>query len=747
MILRYFYFEQYKGIVEDLDFNLGGEYKFYFKKFEKYLQIINDEQYVKNLYIEYNVISDVSAILGKNSSGKTTVLRMINSIFNGFNSFNSEKYIVLFENEDSYILYTNYEYLEYSENILNKKLKCIRQKFLDSINVLRNVGVIYFSNIFDKATPFDGNANLIDISTNYTFEKFYEEKIKNRKLKDDEKSNIMDEYKASCILQEIDFLIDMDKEDKINLLFEIPKEIEIGFIQTIGSYKNISFCDNIEWNELLVRIYQSMDTFLGNQEENEISIFRDEIIFYFMFDFLCELCREGYHEVFVALEYWKDKIEKEEWNLCFYYKDILDKLQNNYEIKEIITDTLIKDTEFQEIDYEDIVEDFIWIQDTLNKLHNIKFDLVLRKIFRIENFNMMKKFRAGNKICSYLKEARYLIEELQSDLLYHDYDLYNLSYVYDAISLIECANSLFINDCLFFNDLDDEYIMLYDSEVDDDEGNNEKIDMDADTGQRLELLTETIEIFLSFVERYQFDNSNNMLNVRLDNQDILKFIYNFQELNCETIELEVKRNDISSGHSAYLDMCARINLARKSGEIRNKDNVILLVDEGDIYLHPEKQLGYLNNLLKLLQILYKDKKVQIIITSNSPFIVSDIQTSNILYLENNKGRISVTKGSISNTFASNVNNLLIDSFFIKNSLIGEFAFEKINSILKDILRKDITEEKFEYIKDILEIIGEPIIRKKLEHMLFYNIKDNNLQKEIEYYEKKLARMKKNNDRK
>ena len=149
-------------------------------------------------------------------------------------------------------------------------------------------------------------------------------------------------------------------------------------------------------------------------------------------------------------------------------------------------------------------------------------------------------------------------------------------------------------------------------------------------------------------------------------------------------------------------------------------------------------MGSLSNLLKLLQILYVDKKVQVIITSNSPFIVSDVQTSNILYLENVDGKINIAKSSISNTFASNINTLLLDSFFIQNGLIGQFAFEKINKILKEICDGNISDENFKYIKDVIGIIGEPIIRRKLEHMLFHNSRSSNLQRELEYYKEKLA---------
>lgn len=393
-----------------------------------------------------------------------------------------------------------------------------------------------------------------------------------------------------------------------------------------------------------------------------------------MFDQLCQLCKEERYNMLDALKYWRDKIEHRDWNLFDYYQNILDKLESEYVIDEIIDNTLIESIEAQEIDYEDIIDDFEQIQDELNELQEVDFNLILKKILRIESFVVVRAWDTRNAICHYLKEAVAMLEEIHEDLLECDYDLFNISYIYEVIGLIEKAYSYFVKD------FDKEEMVIYDDDTD-----MEKIGvyMDADTERRIELLKKGISMLNDFINRYDYNVNSGMLNVKLDNQDILEFIYIFRELKCETVELDVKRNDISSGHSAYLDMCARINAARKSGEIQKKKNVILLIDEGDIYLHPEKQLAYMNNLLKLLQILYKYKKVQVIVTSNSPFIISDIQDSNILYLEKKHDKICVARSAISNTFASNVNSLLLDSFFIEKGLIGEFAYEKIDGILQE----------------------------------------------------------------
>ena len=286
MILRYFYIDKYNEITRNLDINLGGKYKYQYHEANNELLFIRNETYIDNLYEEYDVISDVSAILGKNSAGKTTILRMINTIFNGFDIYSKEKYIIIFEKERSYILYTNYMHIKYDERMLDKKIQCIKKEYFDAIDILKEVGLIYFSNVFDRATPFQGNANLIDVSANYLFEYFYMDYINGRMKSIDEKSSILEEYKSENILTEIDFLLDIKRttvSEETDLLFDIPAQIEFGFSQVLPDSGGAPLCDHEEYNQLLREIYKSLENYLGENQESEgesVSLFLREIIFY-----------------------------------------------------------------------------------------------------------------------------------------------------------------------------------------------------------------------------------------------------------------------------------------------------------------------------------------------------------------------------------------------------------------------------------------------------------------------------------
>ena len=159
----------------------------------------------------------------------------------------------------------------------------------------------------------------------------------------------------------------------------------------------------------------------------------------------------------------------------------------------------------------------------------------------------------------------------------------------------------------------------------------------------------------------------------------------------------------------------------------NNDVAIIFIDEGEVYYHPEWQRRYIDDLLSFIN-NGDDKKVQIILTTNSPFILSDILGDDITYLSG--GIIKKTK-----TLGQNIHMLLTDNFFLE-ATIGEYAKQFIkdiatyitNSKKKDILKKYTNDEEIDIdkLKNLIELIGEQIYKTNLEMLLsesrFYNKK-------------------------
>ena len=100
----------------------------------------------------------------------------------------------------------------------------------------------------------------------------------------------------------------------------------------------------------------------------------------------------------------------------------------------------------------------------------------------------------------------------------------------------------------------------------------------------------------------------------------------------------------------------------------------------------------------------------IIITTHSPFLLSDIPQSNVLYLED--GHV-VDKSYMQNPFAANVNDILRQSFFLKNGFMGEFAKQKILKVIDSYTKKKLDTNEFKEAVELLTLIGEPLLKNKL----------------------------------
>ncbi len=170
----------------------------------------------------------------------------------------------------------------------------------------------------------------------------------------------------------------------------------------------------------------------------------------------------------------------------------------------------------------------------------------------------------------------------------------------------------------------------------------------------------------------------------------------------------------------------------------NGDNQLLfLFDEPEVFLHPQWQKKYLNELITLFQ--NAKAKVHFIFTSHSPFLLSDLPKENVIFLEKDKETgncINSTKDIDINPFGANIHTLLSHGFFMKDGLMGEFAKSKINEVIDNLQnKKDSLSQK--QIKSIITVIGEPFLQTKLEQM--YNEKfelDNELE-ELQKQEEKI----------
>lgn len=202
---------------------------------------------------------------------------------------------------------------------------------------------------------------------------------------------------------------------------------------------------------------------------------------------------------------------------------------------------------------------------------------------------------------------------------------------------------------------------------------------------------------------------------------------------------------LSSGQNALLNFFSRLysfiegKISENSKYFKDKQHYILLLDETDLGFHPLWKKKFINSILSTLPYFFDSLKIkptiQIIITTHDSLTLSDIPNSNIVYIEtslqNSKSSVLKYDDPLRpcKSFGANITDLLADSFFINNGLMGDFAKEKIQNVIDWLNSKDPDLKQKDTNKRIIEIIDEPILRRKLSEM-YSNAFDENLELEI-----------------
>lgn len=151
-------------------------------------------------------------------------------------------------------------------------------------------------------------------------------------------------------------------------------------------------------------------------------------------------------------------------------------------------------------------------------------------------------------------------------------------------------------------------------------------------------------------------------------------------------------------------------------------NINLVFDEVEICFHPEYQRQFVKRLLTVLNAIIEAEKenisFNIFIITHSPFILSDIPVSHVLFLED--GRPCGEKHP--ETFAGNIGEMFYDSFFLE-STIGAFAEEKIKCLIQK--RQGVETMFTEEAKSLLECIGDPVIKALIKETCEGKFDDKN----------------------
>jgi len=211
--------------------------------------------------------------------------------------------------------------------------------------------------------------------------------------------------------------------------------------------------------------------------------------------------------------------------------------------------------------------------------------------------------------------------------------------------------------------------------------------------------------------QYSFQDFKNFEILKNDDYEIFFYLVKIGFLEYDFLDNQKRFLSLSTGEKNLFSDFIILNKELRKGEL---ENIFILLDEPDTTLHPQWQKKYVSEILKLLE-QYSHINFHLIITSHSPFILSDIPKENVIFLE--KGKQVYPFGDNQQTFGANIHTLLSHGFFMRDGLMGEFAKSKIEDVINYLNDKESTIKDNDEAQKLLNIIGEPIIKNQLQKML------------------------------
>lgn len=221
--------------------------------------------------------------------------------------------------------------------------------------------------------------------------------------------------------------------------------------------------------------------------------------------------------------------------------------------------------------------------------------------------------------------------------------------------------------------------------------------------------------------------------------------------------LGIKSTDrkLSSGENALLNFYSILyECVQNMDKEKIHDEYVLLLDEADLGYHPEWKKRFVNSIVKSLPLFFKfsniQSTIQIIFITHDPLTLSDIPRKNVIFLDKNGQGETIISNDNKETFGANIHDLLADSFFLSDSLMGDFAKEKIDRTILwlryQLLRKEIrsfnqiedviSNQKIQELREIakenrwvlestkdqhrqiIDLVDEPLLRYKMNEMYY-----------------------------
>jgi hypothetical protein len=391
------------------------------------------------------------------------------------------------------------------------------------------------------------------------------------------------------------------------------------------------------------------------------------------------------------------------FKFIIYNKEIVDEINDIYEINiNFFKEVCFKPNPFL---YEDIFiekeigfyinqkKEFISRENFINLLESKKHKAFLVDIVeKYPYFNIANDFKLKIKVLflSKVYATKYLM--LSKDI---DKEKY-IDWIYKTKIIVK------IDDNNFFIKTVKE-ILLFEIKNSDKKLINETI-------QYIEKFFKKIFMSLSIEvnkqnEKELFDVYNSYIGIN-HYFNRIKAQYNVEFIHEEIILFE-PTHPVSQGEYFLIQLFSNLN------DIKTEEFKFLMLDEADLGFHPYWKKKFVNLIVNILpKILTNSNKnpLQIFFTTHDPLTLSDIPNSNVVYLKKDGDKTIVLSEDEKpkKSFGANITDLLADSFFIGDGLIGDFAKGKI-------------EETIEWLNKILDV------KKEIRKLELDNIYKNSLE--------------------
>lgn len=191
---------------------------------------------------------------------------------------------------------------------------------------------------------------------------------------------------------------------------------------------------------------------------------------------------------------------------------------------------------------------------------------------------------------------------------------------------------------------------------------------------------------------------------------------------------------VSSGEYQYAkvwgiveEYAIRVKHSKQGEDYRSaiQPNFIILMDEPECYMHPELCRRFISKMSQVLQRRNPDTQLQVILTTHSPFMLSDVLSHQVIRMDYDEhGLCHIMQDTGSSYFAANIHSILADGFFLQytiGELSRQFLVDKFN-LFKEMLEKkgslsEIDRGEIERMRAFIPHIGDDMLRFSFEKLL------------------------------